>query len=158
MYPTFTPGRFSGGLRTVGVLAGHIGDPYFSQIIDGIQAVATEHNFLVTICNTGRDVERELGYFTLLQSHRTEIVIVAGSELNDPRYAAGLRRRIASFKQVAAGWWPLGTRTWKWIGSWWTTGRARGPSPSTWFLWDTDKWVSSLAYEPWRQPRTGSRG
>ena len=87
-----------GGLRTVGVLAGHIGDPYFSQIIDGIQAVASEHNFLVTICNTGRDIDRELGYFTLLQSHRTEVVIVAGSELNDPRYTAGLSRRIASYQ------------------------------------------------------------
>jgi len=101
-------GLVGGGLRTVGVLAGHVGDPYFSQIIDGIQEVASGQQLLVTICNTGRDIETELGYFTLLQSHRTNIVILAGSELTDPRYTEGLKRRVASYqasggKVVAVG-------------------------------------------------------
>lgn len=86
-----------GNLATVGVLAGDVGDPYFSQIIDGIQDLASRHRMLVTICNTGRDVDRELEYFTLLHTHRTGVVIIAGSELRDDRYRAGLQERVRSF-------------------------------------------------------------
>jgi LacI family transcriptional regulator len=86
-----------GNLATVGVLAGDVGDPYFSQIIDGVQELASQHRMLVTICNTGRDVDRELEYFTLLHTHRTGVVIIAGSELRDERYQAGLRERVRSF-------------------------------------------------------------
>lgn len=90
-----------GSSATVGVLAGDVGDPYFSLIIDGIQDVATERRVLVTICTTGRDIDRELEYLGLLQSHRVAAVIVAGSALADDRYAAGLRKRVASY--VAGG-------------------------------------------------------
>ena len=86
-----------GNLATVGVLAGDVGDPYFSQIIDGIQTIASRHRMLVTICNTGRDVDRELEYFTLLHTHRTGVIIVAGSELRDEHYRSGLRERVRSF-------------------------------------------------------------
>ncbi|OLT06133.1 hypothetical protein BJF90_18370 [Pseudonocardia sp. CNS-004] len=86
-----------GNLATVGVLAGDVGDPYFSQIIDGVQGLASRHRMLVTICNTGRDVDRELEYFTLLHTHRTGVIIVAGSELVDERYRSGLRDRVRAY-------------------------------------------------------------
>jgi LacI family transcriptional regulator len=86
-----------GNLATVGVLAGDVGDPYFSQIIDGIQELASRHRLLVTICNTGRDVDRELEYFTLLHTHRTGVIIIAGSELRDERYRSGLRERVRAY-------------------------------------------------------------
>ncbi|TQM02913.1 LacI family DNA-binding transcriptional regulator [Pseudonocardia kunmingensis] len=86
-----------GSSATVGVLAGDVGDPYFSQIIDGIQELASQHRMLVTICNTGRDVDRELEYLTLLHTHRTGVVIVAGSELRDERYRDGLQERVRAF-------------------------------------------------------------
>ncbi|MGH3585323.1 MAG: LacI family DNA-binding transcriptional regulator [Pseudonocardia sp.] len=97
-----------GALSTVGVLAGDVGDPYFSQIIDGVQELASRHRMLVTICNTGRDVDRELEYFTLLHTHRAGVVIIAGSELRDERYRSGLQERVRSFlttggKVVAIG-------------------------------------------------------
>ncbi|KGN30864.1 hypothetical protein N802_05570 [Knoellia sinensis KCTC 19936] len=86
-----------GSSATVGVLAGDVGDPYFSLIIDGVQDVATGARVLVTICTTGRDIDRELEYFGLLQSHRVGAVIIAGSTLAEERYAAGLRKRVASY-------------------------------------------------------------
>ncbi len=93
-------GLLHGNAHTVGVLAGDVGDPYFSEIINGIQSVASEHRLLVTICNTTRDVDRELEYFRLLHSHRTGAVIIAGSDLVDERYHAGLRSRIRSFQRA----------------------------------------------------------
>jgi len=86
-----------GNLATVGVLAGDVGDPYFSHIIDGVQELASRHRMLVTICNTGRDVDRELEYLTLLHTHRTGVIIIAGSELVDERYRSGLRDRVRAY-------------------------------------------------------------
>lgn len=86
-----------GDPRTVGVLVGTVDDPYFSEIVNGVQDVATAQHLLVTICNTDRDIDRELEYFRLLQAHRTGYVIVAGSGLVDPRYVAEMGSRIRSF-------------------------------------------------------------
>lgn len=87
----------SGDPRTVGVLVGTVDDPYFSEIVNGVQDVATAQHLLVTICNTDRDIDRELEYFRLLQAHRTGYVIIAGSGLVDEAYIAGMDARIRSF-------------------------------------------------------------
>lgn len=87
----------SGDPRTVGVLVGTVDDPYFSEIVNGVQDVATARHLLVTICNTDRNLDRELEYFRLLQAHRTGYVIVAGSGLVDEDYIAGMDARIRSF-------------------------------------------------------------
>ncbi|GLY71561.1 LacI family DNA-binding transcriptional regulator [Amycolatopsis taiwanensis] len=87
-----------GNAGTVGVLAGDVRDPYFSEIINGVHAAATVRKLLVTICNTDRDVARELEYFRLLQAHRTGIVIIAGSELDDETYKRGMAARSRSFQ------------------------------------------------------------
>ncbi|WP_433410190.1 LacI family DNA-binding transcriptional regulator [Saccharomonospora azurea] len=87
-----------GTVGTVGVLAGDVRDPYFSEIINGIHAAATARKLLVTICNTDRDVDRELEYFRLLQAHRTGAVIVAGSELSDETYKRGMAARSRAFQ------------------------------------------------------------
>jgi len=86
-----------GDPRTVGVLVGTVDDPYFSEIVNGVQDVATARSLLVTICNTDREIDRELEYFRLLQAHRTGYVIVAGSGLVDPRYVTEMGARIRSF-------------------------------------------------------------
>lgn len=86
-----------GDPRTVGVLVGTVDDPYFSEIVNGVQDVATARHLLVTICNTDRDIDRELEYFRLLQAHRTGYVIIAGSGLVDEAYVAGMDARIRSF-------------------------------------------------------------
>lgn len=91
-------GLLRGSAGTIGVLAGDVGDPYFSEIVNGIHAVATERQLLVTICHTERDPQRELEYFRLLQSHRASVVIVAGSGLHDEQYREGLAARARSFR------------------------------------------------------------
>jgi len=90
-----------GNPRTVGVLVGEVDDPYFSEIVNGIQDLATARHLLVTICHTHREVDRELEYFRLLQAHRTGIVIIAGSGLTDEHYISAMAARTRSFE--AAG-------------------------------------------------------
>ena len=86
-----------GNQRTVGMLVGEVGDPYFDAMINGAHRVATQEACLVTILSTGRDPGRELESFRLLQSHGASIVIVAGSGLDDPEYRESLAARIRSF-------------------------------------------------------------
>lgn len=87
----------SGNRGGVGVLVGDVGDPYFTEIVHGIYDVAVSENLLVTICSTQRNVARELEYFRMLQANRTEIVILAGSGLDDPEYKKGIAARTRSF-------------------------------------------------------------
>lgn len=88
----------AGTTGAVGVLVGDVGDPYFSEIVRGIHQFATPLNLLVTICSTARDVERELAYFRMLQSHRFGLVIIGGSGLEDPAYQEALAARIAALE------------------------------------------------------------
>lgn len=94
-------GLLRGNAGTIGVLAGNVGDPYFSEMVNGIHALATEQHLLVTICHTRRDVDQELGYFRMLQAHRAQAVIIAGSAIDDSRYREGMASRTRSF--VAGG-------------------------------------------------------
>jgi LacI family transcriptional regulator len=90
-------GLLRGNTGMIGVLVGDVGDPYFSEIVNGIHERATAENLLVTICHTERDPDRELGYFRMLQSHRAHSVILAGSGLDDDVYRAGMETRVRSF-------------------------------------------------------------
>lgn len=85
----------------VGVLVHDMSDPYFSEILRGIQLVATEASRLVTICNTYRHLERELEYVRLLHAQRVEALIMAGSGLDARTYSQAMAAQIDLF--TAAG-------------------------------------------------------
>lgn len=90
-------GLLRGTTGMIGVLAGDVGDPYFSEMINGIHAVAFERRLLVAICQTERDIEQELAYFKMLQAHRAAVVILAGSGLDDEDYRRRVTARTNSF-------------------------------------------------------------
>lgn len=64
---------------TVGVIVHDVSDPYFAEIVRGIQRVAADAGRLVIICNTHRDPEREVEYVRMLRAQRVEAIILAGS-------------------------------------------------------------------------------
>ena len=94
-------GLLRGNTGTIGVLVGDVNDPFYAEIVNGIHDLASSRNLLVTICHTGRDPERELGYFRMLQSHRARSVILAGSGVREEDHCAGMAARVTSF--CAAG-------------------------------------------------------
>lgn len=81
----------------VGVLVHDMSDPYFSEILRGIQRVATNANRLVITSNSYRDPERELEYVRLLHAHRVDALILAGSGLDTPEYSQQMAHHIAVF-------------------------------------------------------------
>ncbi len=81
----------------VGVVVHDMSDPYFSEILRGIQRVATNANRLVITSNSYRDPERELEYVRLLHAHRVDALILAGSGLDTPAYSQQMAQQIAVF-------------------------------------------------------------
>lgn len=49
-----------------------VGNPFYAQIVRGIDAVAREHGYFVLLCDTGADAGRERSYFDLLRTHRAD--------------------------------------------------------------------------------------
>jgi LacI family transcriptional regulator len=83
---------------TIGVIVHDMSDPYFSEILRGVQQVASAHSRLVMVCNSYRDPERELAYVTLLQSQRVEALVMAGSGLDDAQYIERLEAHLQAFR------------------------------------------------------------
>ena len=59
--------------RMVGVLLGDIVDPYFAEIVRGIEDVARRSGYLVVVCNTSRDPGTERRYVTALRDYRAHL-------------------------------------------------------------------------------------
>lgn len=87
--------------HTVGVIVHDLSDPYFSEIVRGMQQVAAAADRLVMVCNTYRDLERELAYVRLLHAQRVEAIILAGSGFDDRQFSERLTRQVTDF--TAAG-------------------------------------------------------
>jgi DNA-binding LacI/PurR family transcriptional regulator len=49
-----------------------VGNPFYAQIVRGIDAVARENGYFVLLCDTGADAGRERSYFDLLRTHRAD--------------------------------------------------------------------------------------
>jgi LacI family transcriptional regulator len=81
----------------VGVIVHDVSDPYFSEITRGIQQVASDAGRLVTICNSYRDMAREMEYVRLLHAHRVEALIMAGSGLDERGYSQAMGAQLAAF-------------------------------------------------------------
>lgn len=84
----------------VGVIVHDVGDPYFAEIIRGIQQSAAEAGRLMIVCNSHRDPQRELEYVRLLQMQRVEAIILAGSGLDDRAYSRAITEQLDSFTEM----------------------------------------------------------
>lgn len=85
----------------VGVIVGDVRDPYFAEIVHGIQTVADRQGRLVYICSSQRDPRREIDYVRLLRSHSVSAIILTGSGLTDPAYVRQMEHQLDAFR--AAG-------------------------------------------------------
>ncbi len=87
----YAPNSLARSLRAqrshlIAVLVGDNADPYFAEIMRGVEDVANELGYLTILCNSDRNPTKELHYLRLLQDYRADGVIFAGSGLNEPGY------------------------------------------------------------------------
>jgi LacI family transcriptional regulator len=60
---------------TIGLILPDIQNPYFSEVMRGIEWVAFEKDYTVLLCHSGYDLKRELQYVDILQMQRVAGVI-----------------------------------------------------------------------------------
>jgi LacI family transcriptional regulator, repressor for deo operon, udp, cdd, tsx, nupC, and nupG len=48
------------------------GNPFYAEIVRGIDGVARQHGYFTLLCDTGADAGRERSYFDLLRRHRAD--------------------------------------------------------------------------------------
>src|SRR5262249_21578950 len=86
----------------VGVIIHDVADPYFAEIVAGIQEVAAAGHRLVVLCNSLRYPASELRYVEMLRGQRADAVILAGGAIGDPEYLQELPRQARWLKQQGA--------------------------------------------------------
>jgi LacI family transcriptional regulator len=104
-------GLLLGNPRAVGVVVGDVGDPYFSEMIDGLQAVATELQYMVTVVNTHRSLRHELDAFRALRAHRVGIAILAGSGLVQAEYGEAMTLALTAAREAGESVVTVGRHT-----------------------------------------------
>ena len=86
----------------IGVIIHDVADPYFAEIVAGIQEVAATGNRLVVLCNSLRDPNSELRYVEMLRGQRADAVILAGGAIGDAAFQQELPRQARWLKRQGA--------------------------------------------------------
>lgn len=82
----------------IGVIIHDVADPYFSEIVAGIQEVAAANGRLVVLCNSLRDPKSELQYVQMLRGQRVDAVILTGGAIEDAEYLRAIRNDARALK------------------------------------------------------------
>jgi LacI family transcriptional regulator, galactose operon repressor len=101
----FQPNMLARGLVTartqvLGVIVHDVSDPYFGEILRGLEDAANLNDHRVFVCSSDREPERELGYVRSLLGHRVDAIVFAGGAIEDRRYKADLRRLLNAFRDL----------------------------------------------------------
>ena len=86
----------------VAVVVHDITDPYFAEVVRGVEDAASPAGYLVITCSSERDAERETSYVRLLRSMRAASVIFAASGLDDPASNQEIERHLSAMRADGA--------------------------------------------------------
>jgi len=87
----YHPNLLASGLRsqrtrTIGVLISSITNPYFPEIVRGVEDIAHREGYSLFLCNTDEDPAKQLDYLRLLRRHKVAgLVAVSGMGAMDGR-------------------------------------------------------------------------
>ena len=95
-------GRLKSRVPVVAVIVHDITDPYFAEVVRGVEDGAASAGYLVITCSSDRDAERERSYVRLLRSIRAAAVVFAGSGLDAPIQNEEMDRHLAAMQADGA--------------------------------------------------------
>jgi LacI family transcriptional regulator len=95
-------GLLKSQIPVVAVVVHDITDPYFAEVVRGVEDAASPAGYLVITCSSERDAERETSYVRLLRSMRAASVIFAASGLDDPASNAEIERHLGAMRADGA--------------------------------------------------------
>jgi LacI family transcriptional regulator, galactose operon repressor len=100
---SFEPNRLARALvtarsQTVGVIVHDISDPYFGEIVKGLEDGVDAHDYRLFVASSERDPEKELNYVRAFQAHRVDGIVFAASSLTDPGYIETIHKLADRFR------------------------------------------------------------
>jgi len=95
-------GLLKSQIPVVAVIVHDITDPYFAEVVRGVEDAASPAGYLVITCSSERDAERETSYVRLLRSMRAAGVIFAASGLDDPASNQEIEKHLAAMRADGA--------------------------------------------------------
>jgi LacI family transcriptional regulator, galactose operon repressor len=100
----FRPNALAKGLVTtrtniIGAIVHDISDPYFAEMVRGLEDAANATGYQVFVCSSDRDPDRELTYVRTLLSYRVDAIVLAGGVIEDRSYQRELSRLLAGFEE-----------------------------------------------------------
>jgi LacI family transcriptional regulator len=95
-------GLLKSRVPVVAVIVHDITDPYFAEVVRGVEDGAASAGYLVITCSSERDAERERSYVRLLRSIRAAAIVFAGSGLDDPTLNEEIDRHLAAMRADGA--------------------------------------------------------
>ncbi len=91
-------GLLKSQIPVVAVIVHDITDPYFAEVVRGVEDAASPAGYLVITCSSERDAQRETSYVRLLRSMRAASVIFAASGLDDPESNAEIQKHLSAMR------------------------------------------------------------
>ncbi len=93
---SYAPSAIARGLvtrrtRGIGLVITTIADPFFPDIVRGVEETALDNGYGVFLCNSNNDPDRELAVVRLLWERRADAIVVAASRVGS-FYHAHLQR------------------------------------------------------------------
>ena len=95
-------GLLKSRVPVVAVIVHDITDPYFAEVVRGVEDGASAAGYLVITCSSERDAVRERSYIRLLRSMRAAAVVFAGSGLDDAALNEEMDRHLAAMRADGA--------------------------------------------------------
>jgi LacI family transcriptional regulator len=94
----YSPSFAAQSLRTqkstvIGLIITDIKNPFYPELVSGVEEEARNRGFSLILCNSQEDVEREISYLDYLDSHRTDGVLICA-----PGMASRQRERLRKFR------------------------------------------------------------
>jgi LacI family transcriptional regulator len=100
---SFQPNRLARALvtarsHTVGVIVHDISDPYFGEIVKGLEDGIHTEDYRLFVASSERDPEKELNYVRSFLAHQVDAVVFAASALTDTGYGDTLNSLVGPFR------------------------------------------------------------
>ena len=100
---SFEPNRLARALvtaksQTVGVIVHDISDPYFGEIVKGLEDGLHSEEYRLFVASSDRDPVKELDYVRAFHAHQVDAIVFAASSLTDPAYIETLETLSARFR------------------------------------------------------------
>jgi LacI family transcriptional regulator len=100
---SFEPNRLARALvtarsQTIGVIVHDISDPYFGDIVKGLEDGLQVEDYRLFVASSVRDPEKEINYVRAFLAHQVDAVVFAASSITDPGYIETVQRLMGRFQ------------------------------------------------------------